>query len=352
MSQRPTDPGESDAASLAARIRHSIDTPEKEPDLVLRPSHRDGDFHAMAVDCPFAFHREGRLGMTFVGWDGVGYQSGLSWYSEREGWSEPELIFPRDPGSVHRKYNSALTSIMRDNALRGSGELQQEDGWYYGTYHAYPRPGYEEGSGVIGVVRSRDLLSWEERGELLLPGDGAAWERGGLYKSWLMKAEGQYWLFYNAKNRSDGGWVEQTGAATSSDLVHWERLSDQPLVRNGGPGSLDERFASDPCVLHYEGVWIMFYFGLSADGVARDTYAVSSDLRTWHRTEEVLVDVGPPGSIDSEYAHKPAVIRHGQRLEHYYCGVSRLAKPVRIGERAQGELRGIAVARSAVRGGM
>jgi hypothetical protein len=35
-----------------------------------------------------------------------------------------------------------------------------------------------------------------------------------------------------------------------------------------------------------------------------------------------MVNVGPPGSIDEDYAHKPAVIHSGDALYHFYCCVS------------------------------
>lgn len=325
----------------------SLRTPHKGSDLVIAPTWRDGDWNSHAVDCPFVFRRAGRLGMTVVGWDGVGYQTGLAWHDDG-GWSAPELVFPRDPNDPHRRYNAALTSILRDNALRGPGELRSVDGWYVGTFHAYPAAGYEQGSGVIGLARSRDLRTWQDHRVVLRPEEGGAWERGGLYKSWLMEHEGSYWLFYNAKDRADSRWVEQTGAAVSDDLVTWRRVSDEPLLRNGPAGSFDERFASDPCVLRDDdGRWVMFYFGLSARGQARDSVAVSTDLVAWQRTDEILVDVGEPGSLDDAYAHKPAVITADDgALEHYYCAVQRLPEPVMIGEYAQRERRGIAVARS------
>jgi hypothetical protein len=327
--------------SLVERVA----TPHKSPELVLEPTFRAGDFTSHGVDCPFVFHHQGRLGMTVVGWDGTGYQTGLSWF-DGDRWSEPELVFPRVPESRHRRYNAALTSIARDVDLHGSGELVAVDGWYYGTYHAYPGAGYESGPGVIGIVRSRDLRSWEEYGELLRPQDGGAWERGGLYKSWLMYHEGEFWLFYNAKDDRERGWQEQTGLARSTDLHSWQRVSDEPLVRNGETGAIDDRFASDPCVLRDGDTWVMFYFGLCSDGRARETFAWSEDLITWHRSEHVLIDVGPEGSIDSAYAHKPAVISHEGRLEHYYCAVAVMPEPVMIGDYRQRERRGIAVARS------
>jgi len=331
--------------AITDELREAVRTPHKEPQLVLAPSHRGGTFTSLAVDCPFVFTLGGRTGMTIVGWDGIGYQGGLSWLGDDGRWSEPELVLPRIPESPHRKFNSALTGLLRDEELQGAGELLCVDGWYYGTYHAYPDAGYEEGSAVIGIVRSRDLYTWEEHGELLRPEDGADWERGGLYKSWLMRADGRFWLFYNAKDLPVGSWQEQTGAAVSDDLLHWERVPG-PLLPNGPEGAMDDRFASDPCVLRLGEQWVMFYFGLCSDGHARDSFAVSDDLVNWVKGDEVLVDIGPAGSIDATHAHKPAVITRDGRLEHYYCAVSPLPGPVTIGDRVVRELRGIAVAHS------
>lgn len=322
------------------------------PHHVVAPTWREGDWNSLGVDCPFVFRRDGRLGMTVVGWDGVGYQTGLAWH-DGDRWGDPRLVLGRDPGSAHRRHNAALTSILRDADLLGSGELLAVDGWYYATYHAYPDAGYEAGPGVIGVVRSRDLETWEEHGELLRPEDGAPWERGGLYKSWLVHADGRFWLFYNAKDATTGRWLEQTGAAVSDDLARWTRVSDTPLLPAGPDGARDSRFASDPCVLRApDGTWVMFYFGLGSGGHACELAATSRDLLTWTKHDGVLVDAGPAGAVDDWHAHKPAVVRTGDRLEHYYCAVQRLAEPVSIGGYVQRERRGVALAWSRLPGGL
>lgn len=317
-------------------------------DHLIQPTFSEGDWNALGVDCPFVFRHEGTLGMTVVGWDGRGYQTGLSWH-DGTAWSPPELVFARDGDSAHRRHNSALTSIVRDNALLGEGELRLIDGWYYGTWHAYPETGYEEGSAVIGFARSRDLRQWEEVGGVLRPEDGGWWERGGLYKSWLMEHDGRFWLFYNAKDRATGRWLEQTGAAVSDDLVSWSRVSDQPLLAVGDDTSRDSRFASDPCVLHApDGTWVMFYFGLGFGGSACELAATSDDLVTWHKDSRILVDAGEAGAVDDWHAHKPGVIRAGSQLQHYYCAVQRLSAPLTVGRRSVAEKRGIAMAWSEI----
>lgn len=334
------DPNRSPMSTLPA-----VAVPTHKADsLAITPSWRAGDWKSHGVDCPFAFRVNGRRAMTVVGWDGVGYQSGISWHEDGT-WSEPELCFPRDPESAHRRYNAALTGLLREHALDGDGELIQVDGYYIGTYHAYPDPGYEQGSAIIGIVRSRDLRTWEDHGELLHPGEGGWWERGGLYKSHLILHEGRYWLFYNAKDQAEDGWIEQTGAAVSDDLLTWHRVSDQPLLPVGGPGEPDSRFASDPFIVRdADGTWVMFYFGLGATSPARELAATSTDLITWTKSGRILVDAGPAGSIDDWHAHKPTVIRDGNRLEHYYCAVQRLEEPVTIDGGQVHERRGIALA--------
>jgi hypothetical protein len=63
-----------DAPALAEKVR----TPHKLNRLVLAPSYQTGRFDSHAVDGPFLFHRRGRYYMTFIGWDKIGYRSGLA----------------------------------------------------------------------------------------------------------------------------------------------------------------------------------------------------------------------------------------------------------------------------------
>ena len=74
------------AASLtaAARLRAATAdaeryrTPYKYGKLVLEASPEADAFDSRSVDCPFVFHHDGRFYMTYVGWDGTGYQTGLA----------------------------------------------------------------------------------------------------------------------------------------------------------------------------------------------------------------------------------------------------------------------------------
>ena len=323
----------------------NLRTPHKANRLVVAPSYRQGDFDSHAVDAPFLFFHQQRYFMTYIGWDRTGYRTGLASSTDLEHWHKEGLFLDRGPEGSVTQYNAALTCILRDNELFGPATLKKVDGRFVGTFHAYPKPGYEEGPAVIGLCFSDDLKKWDVGQPILEPDPACAWESGGLYKSWLMEHEGTYYLFYNAKNARLDEWIEQTGVATSRDLVHWERSKLNPILPNGKPGKFDDIFASDPAVFRHGQQWVMFYFGNCSDGHARDSVAFSNDLLHWEKSGEILIDVGPPGSLDSQHAHKPGIIAKDGRLFHFYCAVCRTPGRT-VGNVTVDESRGISFAMS------
>jgi predicted GH43/DUF377 family glycosyl hydrolase len=319
-------------AARAARY----ETPFKLGKLVLTASSDPAAFDSRSVDCPFVFSRQGLSYMTYIGFDGTGYQTGLASSKDLVEWKKEGCILPRDPASPIARFNVAMNWIVRENALLSPGKLRKIRGRFLGAFHAYPNAGYESGPAVIGLCWSDDLLHWDIGDIVLRPDDGAEWERGGLYKPCLTEDRGVFYLFYNAKN-SDRRWREQTGVATSKDLKHWTRYSGNPIIPNGGPGSWDERFASDPAVLRDGRKWVFYYYSLDAKGKARDLLALGDSPFHAEKVDKILIDVGPPGTVDSTYAHKPSVVAHEDALYHFYCAVS---------GRNPNEVRGISVARS------
>lgn len=327
-------------AKLLVRVR----TPQKHPELVLAPSYEPGAYDALAIDCPFAFFHEGRYHLVHIGFDGIGYRTGLATSDDLIHWKKEGLILDRGPAGSVTEFNAALTWIVRDNDLYGPGTLKKVQGRYLGTYHAYPKPGYETGAAVIGLCWSDDLRHWLLDPPCLRASDegAGAWERGGLYKSCLVEHDGTFYLFYNAKTSGEP-WKEQTGMAISADLKTWKRFEGNPVVPVGPKGAFDDIFCSDPGVVRVDGAWAMFFYTLGSDGIARDSVAFSDDLRHWRKSGEILIDVGPAGSIDSRYAHKPSVIVKDGKLHHFYCAVSPMPER-QVGAHKTRESRGIGLA--------
>ncbi len=304
-------------------IPEELRTPYKVNRLVVAASGTAGAFDEKSVDCPYVCSVDGTYYMTYVGFDGKGYQTGLASSSDLLHWKPEGLILARDPSNPITRNNIAMNWIVRENDVFSAGRAKRVRGRYLGVYHAYPNAGYEEGPAVIGLCWSDDLRHWKVDPPCLKPEDGAAWERGGLYKPCLVEDRGTFYLFYNAKT-DEPHWREQTGVATSRDLKTWTRYSGNPVIANGGAGSIDEKFASDPCVLQFGKQWALFYYSLDAKGVARDLLALSPDLKKAVKCDGIVIDVGQgEDAVDSMYAHKPSVIAKDGVLYHFYCAVSK-----------------------------
>lgn len=297
-------------------------TPYKWEHPVLTGSGAAGTFDEQAVDCPFVFRHENRYFMMHVGFDGKGYQTGLATSDNLLNWQHYGVILRRGEGNGWDSVNVAGCWILRENDIYGQPALKKWKNKYWLAYHAYPGEGYETGPGRIGLAWTEDptLLTWNRMPEpILKPEDGALWEQGGLYKECLLEHDGLFYLFYNAKNKTEANksWVEQTGLATSPNLINWTRSAGNPLIRVA-PDTWESRFVSDPCVLRLQDKWAMFYFGYDGKH-AQEGIAFSNDLHSWEKHPEPIITHGPDGSLDSKYAHKPSVITHEGVLYHFYC---------------------------------
>ena len=98
-------------------ILNELRTPNKSGRFVVKPSYRKGEFDSHAVDCPFLFFHDDRYWMTFVGWDGIGYRTGLASSENLESWKREGIILDRGPKGSTTEFNAALTNILRDNDL-------------------------------------------------------------------------------------------------------------------------------------------------------------------------------------------------------------------------------------------
>src|SRR5215472_6694322 len=153
------------SAASAVAERASPQSPYASPfkygKLVLSASPDKAAFDSRSVDCPFVFQNDGLFYMTYIGWDGTGYQTGLASSSDLLQWRKLGLILARDPSSPITRYNVAMNWILREPALRSPGRLRKLGGRFLGVYHAYPNSGYESGPAVIGLCWSQDLMHWE-----------------------------------------------------------------------------------------------------------------------------------------------------------------------------------------------
>ena len=293
------------------------------PDHVVPPSPPDG-LGFQSTDCPLVWQHDGQWRMWYTGFDGTGYQTALAVSDDLLHWSYEGLVMgygkegAYDHGGV--TFGGALFESYDVKAPR---ILKRHEGKYWTLYGCYPlQGGYELRPGAEGLAWSDDATHWRRHSDdaPTLSIQGAAdWERDCIYQPFLLEHDGKFWDFYNAAN----GETEQSGLATSTDLVHWERHADNPILRNGPEGSYDEQFASDPKVFRDGDHWIMIYFGVGKHG-AHIMAAFSPDLIHWTKREAPLyLAGGHPGGLDSKYAHKISLIHNpaNDTLYMFYCAV-------------------------------
>ncbi|MBS5523112.1 MAG: hypothetical protein KHX56_12685 [Clostridiales bacterium] len=306
-------------------------TPYKYGRAVLAGSGRAGAFDEKGVDIPFVFMHHGQYYMMYTGFDGIGYQTALAVSDDLLNWRHEAIILKRslNSGRWDQKSVAGTWIIKESDRLYDIPKLKKIAGKYWLAYHAYPGEGYEEGPAAIGLAwcEDEDLKSWHRlSAPVLTCENGGEWEQGGLYKACIIQKDGLWYMFYNAKNR-EARWIEQTGAAVSADLLHWERVSpskagkkNEPLLKVT-PGNWDGRFVSDPYIVFDDsdgGLWLNFYFGYE-NGHAQEGLAFSSDLLTWEKAPDPVLPYGAKGDIDENHAHKASIFYKDGILYHFYC---------------------------------
>jgi predicted GH43/DUF377 family glycosyl hydrolase len=186
--------------------------------------------------------------MTYIGFDGVGYQTALAVSDDLTDWKPLGVILKRGANQKWDSVGMAGSCILMDTYdLYKSPKPKKIDGKYWLFYHAYPGEGYETGPAAQGLAYTEDesLMEWKFLGGPVYTREGGGeWEAGGLYKSFVVENDGKYYMYYNAKNAA-AAWTEQTGMAESKDMIHWTRYAENPVLP-ATKGAWDATFASDP----------------------------------------------------------------------------------------------------------
>ena len=265
--------------------------------------------------------------MSFIGYDGNGYQSFVAESSDLVTWKHFRLAFGfGDEGEFDfggRVLGGYLLESYEVNAPR---TLKRLGGKFWCLYGAYSkRGGYEIDPGFEGVCVSEDGITWSRAVEHPIlsvnDDDTKPWESGSIYQPWLLYHEDKYYNFYNAKRMPE--WLEQIGVATSEDLVDWKRSIDNPVLKVM-PGDFDSQFCSDPKVYRDGDHWVMFYFGLGNEGKASIMVAFSRDLSNWTKDRTPLYRAGVhPQGLDNQHAHKTSLVYNASNKTYYlyYCAV-------------------------------
>lgn len=82
----------------------------------------------------------------------------------------------------------------------------------------------------IGHAISNDLTNWEVLPDVLQIGAPGEWDDYGTWTGSILKHEDIWYLFYTGIKSCESGLVQRIGLATSTDLMHFTKHPNNPLV--------------------------------------------------------------------------------------------------------------------------
>ena len=286
------------------------------------PGHQD--FKNPDSPCVFRLPGDNRWYMSFVAFNGRGYNSFVAQSTDLVHWTNVRLAMGFGKAGEFDFGGCCIGAYLYDSYdVKAPRTLQKRDGKYWTLYGCYAaQGGYEIDPGYEGVATSTDGLTWTRaKDKPILSAydpDCGKWEQDCIYQPWLVQHEGKFYNFYNAKRMPQ--WYEQMGVAFSARLLDWKRFEGNPIIPNR-PGGYDEKFASDGKVFRDGDHWIMFYFGVGKGG-ANIMVAFSRDLLHWNAHPEPLYKAGGhPTGLDRQHAHKISLLYNAANGTYYlyYC---------------------------------
>ena len=126
-------------------------TPYKLDRPVLSPATDPASFDSRFVDLPYIYKHGDTWYMTYVGFNGRGYKTGLAVSSDLITWKKQGIILDWGSRSDFDSCGAAATWILRDNDYVNPAPLAHE-GKYWMTYYGNNDIGLEAGIGHIGLA--------------------------------------------------------------------------------------------------------------------------------------------------------------------------------------------------------
>lgn len=273
------------------------------------------------IDSPTIFREGESWHMTYIVFDGQGYETWLAESSDLLHWESKGKILSFTENTWDANQKAGYVSLVNYD-WGGDYSVEKYNNRYWMTYLGGNTTGYEAGVLKVGLADTKNLTAVEKwntnNAPILSPeDDGVRWfEDKTIYKSLVIKdtllhTGHEFVMYYNAKGEAD---FESIGMAVSDDMKSWKRFGKDPVIsRNKG-------ICGDAQIAKINDVYVMFYFGAFWKPGAFERFACSYDLINWTDWQGPDL-VAPSESYDKEYAHKPWVIKWNDVVYHFYNAV-------------------------------
>lgn len=309
-------------------IYNEVKTPYKYG-LVMVPTD-----NSYKMDCPSIFKKDGKWYMTYLIFEGRGYETWLAESNDLLHWNHLGKIMSFSKDTTEWDVNQKAGYIaLQDHTWGGSYTWEPYDNKYWMSYFGGNSTGYEAGILSMGMAYSNVLPTSPKEFKrlqepVLRPDDDKAkwWDNSTMYKSSVIrdvdKETGhEFIMYYNARGDSinPAKGAERIAMAVSNDMKNWTRYGNAPLINH------HKGISGDAYIQRINDTWVMFYFGAfwtGWDQGAFNRFAVSNDLINWKDWEgDNLIESSEP--YDNQFAHKSFVVKHNGIVYHYYCAVNK-----------------------------
>jgi predicted GH43/DUF377 family glycosyl hydrolase len=325
-------------------IYNEIKTPYKYG-LVLVPED-----DSRKTDSPSVFRKGKNWYMTYIVFDGRGYETWLASSTDLLQWKKLGRLLTYGDSAAWDGNQRAGYLALQDHVWGGSYAVKPFNGKHWMSYLGGAVTGYEAGELSIGMAYTeKDPSRPHEWQRLVRPvltshdQDKRWWENTKLFKSTVIHDRSlttgyPFVMYYNAAGDSAVGdkkrsGYERIGMAVSKDMTSWKRFGKDPVLHHSAG------ITGDAIIQKIGDIWVAFYFGAFWEDRkgAFNRFACSKDLVNWTDWEgENLIESSEP--FDDVYAHKSSVVKHQGVVYHFYCAVNKK------------DQRGIAVATSVDKG--
>jgi len=323
------------------QVYEEIKTPFKYG-LVLVPEN-----NSKKLDCPTVFRSGNSWYMSYLQFDGRGYETWLAKTNDLLHWTKMGKIMSHSKdGNQWDANQKAGYPALIDTKWGGGYSLKKHNNKFWMSYFGGKEKGYEAGLLSLGMAYTEKdattVHEWKRINRPVLSSldkDVRWWENKKQFKSTVIYDENKttgypFIMYYNAngdtaKDNKRTRWFERIGMAVSNDMVQWKRFQTEPIVHH--PVGI----TGDPYLQKIGDIWVMFYFGAFWEDRkgAFNRFACSYDLVNWTDWNgENLIEASAP--YDEKFAHKSFVVKHNGTTYHFYCAVN------------NSDQRGIAVATS------
>lgn len=325
--------------NVMQQVYKEIQTPYKYGLVMVPPNN------SKKMDCPSIFRKDGNWVMTYLIYDGRGYETWLAVSYDLLHWENKGRIMSFSTDSTRWDWNQKAGYVsLQDYKWSGSYKLKPFDGKYWMSYIGGNTKGYEAGVLSIGMAYTDQnpvtVHEWKYLDKpVLAPTDKGVrwWENSTQYKSTVIQDKDKltghsFVMYYNARGDSlkPARGAERIGMAVSDDMKTWKRFMKNPVLNH------NKGITGDAYIQKIGHVYVMFYFGAfwnKQRSNAFNRFACSYDMIHWTDWDgEDLITPSEP--YDNLFAHKSFVIKWKGVVFHFYCAVNKK------------EQRGIAVATS------